>query len=214
MNYGFYVSGKAGRLRKLIDWHLKVLNQTVVVITDSQEAMHLEEKLRDLSISIFFFDYEKEKFSTKAVNQNLSNFILDVFQKFKVDYCFCFGNHILRGELIKTYNKRIINFHPSVLPMFPGRLSIDQALNSSAVILGNTAHFIDEGIDTGKIIAQIVLEKKHFSKIGYEGIMDFQILLLMEIYAHFEQTVFNYEEIKDKLPDVPFLKTFLMNEKL
>lgn len=214
MNYAFYVSGRGGRLRKLIDWNLKVLNKTVVVVTDSKEAMKYKNKLNDLNIPTFFFDYEKEKLNTKAVNTKLSNFILEVFQKFNVDYCFSFGDHILKGALIKAYNNRLINFHPSVLPMFPGRLSIDQALKSSSVVLGNTAHFIDEGIDTGEIIAQIVLEKKDFNKMGYEGVMDFQILLLMEIFAHLEKSNFTYEEVKNKLPDVPYFKTLLLNERI
>jgi phosphoribosylglycinamide formyltransferase 1 len=214
MNYAFYVSGRGGRLRKLIDWNLKVLNKTVVVVTDSKEAMKYKNKLNDFNIPTFFFDYEKEKLNTKAVNTKLSNFILEVFQKFNVDYCFSFGDHILKGALIKEYNNRLINFHPSVLPMFPGRLSIDQALKSSSVILGNTAHFIDEGIDTGEIIAQIVLEKKDFNKMGYEGVMDFQILLLMEIFAHLEKSNFTYEEVKNKLPDVPYFKTLLLNERI
>lgn len=48
----------------------------------------------------------------------------------------------------------MINVHPSLLPAFPGKDAIGQALAAGVTKTGVTIHYIDEGIDTGPIIAQ------------------------------------------------------------
>ena len=53
---------------------------------------------------------------------------------------------------------RIINTHPSLLPLFPGAHAVRDALAAGVVESGCTLHYIDEGIDTGAIIAQRALE--------------------------------------------------------
>jgi len=47
-----------------------------------------------------------------------------------------------------------INFHPSLLPAFPGMNSVRKAMQHGARFLGATAHLVDAGVDTGPIIAQ------------------------------------------------------------
>src|SRR5690606_39716906 len=62
---------------------------------------------------------------------------------------------ILIGEtILQPYQGRIINIHPSLLPSFPGLDAIGQALEAGVKITGVTIHYVDEGMDTGKIIAQ------------------------------------------------------------
>jgi hypothetical protein len=45
-------------------------------------------------------------------------------------------------------------------------------------LLGHTAHYIDEGIDTGKILAQLVVSKNEFLDYGMTGFLDLQLILL------------------------------------
>ena len=47
-----------------------------------------------------------------------------------------------------------INVHPSLLPAFPGLDAVGQALVAGAQETGVTVHFLDEGVDTGAVIAQ------------------------------------------------------------
>lgn len=108
--------------------------------------------------------------------------MLKIFRKYSIDYCFCFGSHILKGELLNEYKNRIINFHPSLLPAFPGKKVIDQAIKANVQILGNTAHFIDAGVDTGPIIMQSVVSRKIFENEGYDGVLDKQIPMLYNIF--------------------------------
>jgi phosphoribosylglycinamide formyltransferase-1 len=61
----------------------------------------------------------------------------------------------LIGEtLLQDYKNRIINIHPSLLPLYKGKDAIGQALLDNATVTGVTVHYVDEGMDTGRIIEQ------------------------------------------------------------
>ena len=49
---------------------------------------------------------------------------------------------------------RIINLHPALLPSFPGAHGISDAFQHGVKVFGITIHYVDEGVDTGKIIDQ------------------------------------------------------------
>lgn len=61
---------------------------------------------------------------------------------------------LLGGELLRRYAGRIVNIHPSLLPAFPGLEPQRQALEYGVCVTGCTVHLVDEGMDTGPIIAQ------------------------------------------------------------
>ena len=61
---------------------------------------------------------------------------------------------ILRGEFLRVFAHRVVNVHPSLLPAFPGLEGWRQALEYGVKITGCTVHFLDQGVDTGPIIAQ------------------------------------------------------------
>lgn len=61
---------------------------------------------------------------------------------------------IVPPEFVRAFRWRIINLHPALLPAFPGTTSIEDALEHGVKVTGVTVHFVDEGLDTGPIIAQ------------------------------------------------------------
>ncbi len=61
---------------------------------------------------------------------------------------------ILSGYFIREFPQRILNIHPSLLPAFPGLDAQHQALEHGVRIAGCTVHFVDEGVDSGPIVAQ------------------------------------------------------------
>ncbi|WP_262485227.1 phosphoribosylglycinamide formyltransferase [Corynebacterium poyangense] len=61
---------------------------------------------------------------------------------------------ILGSEFLERYSGRIINTHPALLPSFPGAHGVRDALAYGVKVTGSTVHFVDEGVDTGPIIAQ------------------------------------------------------------
>jgi phosphoribosylglycinamide formyltransferase-1 len=56
---------------------------------------------------------------------------------------------------VQKYRNCIINIHPSLLPAFPGAHPLPDALAYGVKVSGTTVHFVDEGLDTGPIIAQV-----------------------------------------------------------
>ena len=61
---------------------------------------------------------------------------------------------ILKGEFLRAFDGRVMNIHPSLLPAFPGLEAWRQALEYGAKVAGCTVHLVDQGIDTGPILAQ------------------------------------------------------------
>jgi phosphoribosylglycinamide formyltransferase-1 len=61
---------------------------------------------------------------------------------------------ILGPRVVDTYRGRLINTHPALLPAFPGAHAVRDALSYGVTVTGSTVHYIDEGVDTGPVIAQ------------------------------------------------------------
>jgi len=61
---------------------------------------------------------------------------------------------VLSPTFVAAFPGRIINLHPALLPAFPGTNSIADVLEHGAKLTGVTVHYVDEGVDTGPIIAQ------------------------------------------------------------
>lgn len=74
------------------------------------------------------------------------------------DLIVCAGYlRIISRPLLAAFPRRILNIHPSLLPAFPGLKAQQQALDYGVKVSGCTIHLVDEGIDTGKILAQAVV---------------------------------------------------------
>jgi phosphoribosylglycinamide formyltransferase-1 len=61
---------------------------------------------------------------------------------------------LLTPHFLREFPDRVVNIHPALLPAFPGTHAQRQALDYGVRITGCTVHFVDEGTDTGPIIAQ------------------------------------------------------------
>lgn len=61
---------------------------------------------------------------------------------------------LLSPEFVRGLGRPILNIHPGLLPAFPGLDAARQALEHGAKVAGATVHFVDEGLDTGPIVAQ------------------------------------------------------------
>jgi phosphoribosylglycinamide formyltransferase 1 len=61
---------------------------------------------------------------------------------------------LLSREFLSAFPGRILNIHPSLLPLFPGLDAQQQAIDHGAKVSGCTVHFVDETLDGGPVIAQ------------------------------------------------------------
>lgn len=204
MNFAFYISGNAGTFRKILDSNSSSLLQTKLVISDSKkQIIDLKSKLQEKNIKYLAYEYD-DLFSDYMLNLLLEN---------KIDYCFCFGHHILKGEIINVYKNKIINFHPSILPLYPGVKAIDQAItNNKSILVGNTAHFIDKGTDTGPIIMQSIAPKSLFESKGYDGVINLQLPMLDFIYTKLLKNQIRINNKKVTINDTKCTPQFFYNE--
>ena len=65
---------------------------------------------------------------------------------------------LLAPVFLSRFAGQVINVHPALLPAFPGIRAVEQALAYGVKVFGVTVHFVDEGIDTGPIIAQRAID--------------------------------------------------------
>ena len=62
--------------------------------------------------------------------------------------------HLLTEPFLRRFPQRIVNVHPSLLPAFPGAHAIRDAIAAGADPTGVTVHYVDEGLDSGPVLAQ------------------------------------------------------------
>jgi phosphoribosylglycinamide formyltransferase-1 len=120
-----------------------------LLVCDRKQAFVIERALQD-KIPVFSFnpkDYgSKEEFESE---------IAEELTKRNVELLVLAGYMRLIGPtLLRAFPGRIVNIHPSLLPSFPGKDAIGQAIKAGVKVTGVTVHFVDEGMDTGPIIAQ------------------------------------------------------------
>ncbi len=185
MRYAFYISGKGTRLlRYLLQFENEEKSNIKLVVSDGILNDALKKVLLKLHIPAIVFEYKKlPGRDRREKNKYLSNKILEALENNYIDYCFSFGSHILLGELLEKYKNRLINFHAAILPMYPGIAAIDQAVQAgNTFLVGNTAHFIDEGLDTEKIIMQSVIPlESYFENKDYDIVLDLQIEMIKQL---------------------------------
>jgi len=81
--------------------------------------------------------------------------LTEAIDEWNPDWVFCAGfMRILGPSTLTRYSGRIINTHPALLPAFPGAHAVRDALAYGVRVTGCTMHLVDEGVDTGPIIAQ------------------------------------------------------------
>tara|TARA_A100001388_G_C28774214_1_gene506065 strand:+ start:2974 stop:3885 length:912 start_codon:yes stop_codon:yes gene_type:complete len=94
--------------------------------------------------------------------------------------------YILKQNILDLPRIGSINLHPSILPKYRGRASINWAIINGESELGLTAHWIDQGIDTGKIIKQIKFKLEFSDDINS---------VLIKYYSLYEQITTNIIDI-------------------
>jgi phosphoribosylglycinamide formyltransferase-1 len=123
--------------------------EAVLLVCDKPGAYVLERAER-LGVPVLLFD--PKTYADKAAYETE---IVERLNSLAVDLIVLAGYMRLVGPvLLQSYEGRIINLHPSLLPAFPGKDAIGQALRYGVKVTGVTVHFVDAGMDTGPIIAQ------------------------------------------------------------
>lgn len=129
----------------------KVPAEVSLVISDVPDAGILE-RARERKLAAEFI--APGKFRTK-LDEEAERIYIERLVEARVDLVVLAGfMRILKGEFLRTFAGRVVNIHPSLLPAFPGLEAWKQALDYGVKVTGCTVHFVDQGIDSGAIIAQ------------------------------------------------------------
>lgn len=121
----------------------------VLLVCDRENAKVLERAKR---LNIPYYYVNPKDFTVK---EDFEAKIVSLLQESKVDFIALAGYMRLIGPtLLAPFRQRIINIHPSLLPAFAGKMAIEQAIEAKVDMTGVTIHYVDEGMDTGEIIAQ------------------------------------------------------------
>ena len=161
LRIGVMVSGGGTNLQAIID---SINNGTItnaeieVVISNNPNAYALtrakENGIEAVCLSPKTFE-TREEFN-EALLEKLNSYNLDL-----IVLAGCMV--VIPEKLVKAYRNRIINIHPALIPSFCGKgyygLKVhERVLERGVKVTGATCHFVDEGTDTGPIIAQRAVE--------------------------------------------------------
>ncbi|PKG25150.1 phosphoribosylglycinamide formyltransferase [Niallia nealsonii] len=150
-NIAIFASGSGSNFQAIVDAVEKKEIQANIrlLVCDKQEA-YVIERAKQHGIPSFVFTA-----SDYVSKHEFEQAILKELQANEIELIILAGYMRLIGEtLLKSYSQRIVNIHPSLLPQFPGKDAIGQALTAGVQQTGVTVHYVDEGMDTGPIIAQ------------------------------------------------------------
>ncbi len=141
---GVLVSGEGTNLQALIDAGLPIAavasNKSGVRALERAEAAGIETGVFELD------DYPGREERDQAMAEWLAGR--------GVDLVVCAGYmHLLRSTFLDRFDGRIVNTHSAPLPDFPGAHPIEDVLAAGLPETAATVHYVDEGVDTGPVIA-------------------------------------------------------------
>ena len=160
------VSGSGSDLQTIIDGIAsgKIDGEIAVVISD-KPGVYALTRAENAGIATAVVD--RKAFPDYKTNKTaFTQAVIAVFHAYQVEGIIFAGFlSILGEEAVKAYKNKMINIHPSLIPSFCGigfyGMRVHQAAIDYGVKLsGVTIHFVDEGTDTGPIIAQRAVEVK------------------------------------------------------
>ena len=148
-------SGRGSNLQAILDAiKAKTLDaQVMVVLSDKAEAKALD---RARAEGIDAFHVNPKAYADKAAYEAA---LLEKINHYGCQLiCLAGYMRILSPYFVQHAPCRIMNIHPSLLPSFPGLHAHQQALDYGVKYSGCTVHFVDEGVDSGAIIFQEIVE--------------------------------------------------------
>jgi phosphoribosylglycinamide formyltransferase-1 len=150
---GVLGSGKGSNLVAIADACAagSIPAQVAVVVSDVADAGILA-RARERNLRAEFIP--PGSFRTK-LDEAAERAYITALQSAEVDLVVLAGfMRILKGDFLRAFPQRVVNIHPSLLPAFSGLAAWKQALDYGVKFTGCTVHFVDQGVDTGPIIAQ------------------------------------------------------------
>ncbi len=155
MNIAVLVSGSGTNLQAIMEScdSGEIAGNVVVVISNRKDAFALQ---RAAKRNIPAHHLPPRQYQNK---EDYDRAVVSLLKKYDIDLVVLAGYmRLVTPFFVREYAGRIMNIHPSLLPAFPGTRGVADALEYGVKVSGCTVHFVDEGLDTGPIILQAVVE--------------------------------------------------------
>ncbi len=154
MRVGVLASGFGSNLGAILEQaHGRDGVEVVAVGSDKPEAFALQ-RAREVGIATAVFP--REDFPDRAARDAA---MADWLAGAGVELVVLAGYmQLVTPGFLERFPDRVINVHPALLPAFPGLQAVEQAVEYGVKVFGVTVHFVDEGVDSGAIIAQRAVE--------------------------------------------------------
>lgn len=158
-------SGSGSNAQAIMDWaRTSETFEVVCVLSDKKKALVLE-RAKNCGVPSLFVRKNKnesrlefdQKMIVRLADYNPDWIVLAGFMK------------LLTPTFLNVFKNRVVNIHPSLLPLFPGTDGYGDAFRAGVRESGCTVHYVDEGMDTGTII-----EQKKFDLIPGESFEEFK----------------------------------------
>ena len=141
---GVLVSGEGTNLQALLDAGLPV-----VAVASNKPGVRALERAEEAGVTTAVFDARDY-----ADREERDVALAEWLQSHGVRLVVCAGYmHLFRKPFFDYYGGRIVNTHSAPLPQFPGAHPIEDVLAAGVDETAATVHYVDEGIDTGPVIA-------------------------------------------------------------
>ncbi len=127
-----------------------ILDAQVAVMVCDKPGAPVIDRARELGIETFVFS--PREYASKAAYEAE---IVQVLDSKKVELvCLAGYMRIVGDTLLKAYEGKIVNIHPSLLPSFKGAHAVEDAVAYGVKVYGITIHWVNAELDGGRIIAQ------------------------------------------------------------
>ncbi len=158
-NIAVFASGFGSNFQAIIDSiENKHLNANLkILISDKSNCLAIE-RAHNKKIEVLAID--TKAYDSKAHYEEI---ILSKLNELKIDLIVLAGYmRIIGPTLLKGFKGKILNIHPSLLPLYKGKDAIGQAINDNAKTTGVTVHYVNEELDSGEIIEQVSIDISHY----------------------------------------------------
>ncbi len=187
------ISGNGSNLQALIDAQNenRLKGSVVLTISNKAEAYGLERA-------------KKHGIATHLIRANDSTGLLELLARYQIDLIVLAGYlAILKPLVIKAFQDRILNIHPSLLPKYSGKgfygLKVHKAvIDNREKYSGCSVHLVNEGIDTGPILAQIkvTIDEDETAESLQQKVLVQEHKLLVEVVNSYINDYFKKGEVR------------------
>ncbi len=159
-NIAIFISGTGTNMMNVVEAveRGEIQNSSVCLVLSSTSKAKGLTYARDKGIDAVTVSYKDKSL------EDVADIMMDTISKYHIDLVVLAGFiKILPEKFIDEFEGDIINIHPSLIPLFCGKgyygIKVHEAaIQSGMKVSGATVHYVDKGVDTGKIIMQKTCE--------------------------------------------------------